>query len=119
VSLEQLELTAFRSFAHVRFEPEPQGTTVIAGPNGSGKTTLLEAVAYLGTQRSFRGAPREVMIKTGDDRAVVRASLTGATTTSWSKPSSSPPAGRASRSTGNPPATAAPSPSGPGHRLFA
>jgi DNA replication and repair protein RecF len=77
VSLEQLELTAFRSFAHVRFEPEPQGTTVIAGPNGSGKTTLLEAVAYLGTQRSFRGAPREVMIKTGDDRAVVRASLTG------------------------------------------
>ncbi len=38
-------------------EPDPEGTTVLTGPNGTGKTTVLEAVAYLGTQRSFRGAP--------------------------------------------------------------
>jgi len=52
-----------------------EGTTVIWGPNGSGKTTVLEAIAYLGTQRSFRGAPREMMIRTGSGRAVLRANL--------------------------------------------
>ena len=30
---------------------------------------------YLGTQRSFRGAPREAMVRTGADRAIVRAEL--------------------------------------------
>ena len=48
---------------------------MLTGPNGAGKTTFLEAVAYLGTQRSFRGASREAMVRTGSDRAVVRAEL--------------------------------------------
>ena len=74
--LVHLHLRDFRSFTEVDFHPDPDGTTVITGPNGTGKTTLLEALAYLGTQRSFRGAPREVMVRTGAERAVVRAELT-------------------------------------------
>ena len=69
------ELQNFRAFEEVVFEPDPVGTTVITGPNGTGKTTLLEAVAYLGTQRSFRGAPKDVMVRTGSLGAVIRAEL--------------------------------------------
>jgi DNA replication and repair protein RecF len=65
----------FRSFAEATVQPAGQGTTVFTGPNGSGKTTVLEAVAFLGSQRSFRGAPREAMIRTGADRGYVRGEL--------------------------------------------
>jgi DNA replication and repair protein RecF len=75
VSLRRLELVDFRSFPGALFEPATEGTTVITGPNGTGKTSILEAFAYLGTQRSFRGAPREALIRTGHDRAIVRAEL--------------------------------------------
>jgi len=78
VSLSLLTLQDFRIFEGCRFEPDPVGTTVITGPNGTGKTTVLEAVAYLGTQRSFRGSQREAMIRTGRPRAVIRAELTRA-----------------------------------------
>ena len=75
MNLVELELSDFRTFAEASFRPEPQGITVISGPNGSGKTTLLEAVGYLGTQRSFRGSPREALVRTGAERAIIRASL--------------------------------------------
>ena len=75
MSLTLLTLEDFRIFEECRFEPDPEGTTVITGPNGTGKTTVLEAVAYLGTQRSFRGAQRESMVRTGRERAVIRAEL--------------------------------------------
>jgi DNA replication and repair protein RecF len=55
--------------------PAPEGTTVITGANGTGKTSVLEAYAYLGTHRSFRGAPLEAMVRDGAARAVVRAEL--------------------------------------------
>ena len=40
--------------------------------NGIGKTNLLEAVGYLCTLRSFRGAPTEALVRSGADAAVVR-----------------------------------------------
>jgi DNA replication and repair protein RecF len=70
-----LELVNFRIFGAGTFTPETDGTTVITGPNGTGKTSVLEAFAYLGTQRSFRGAPREAMVRGGEERAIVRAEL--------------------------------------------
>jgi DNA replication and repair protein RecF len=73
--LTQLALTDFRLFDDVAFEPADAGTTVLSGPNGSGKTTILEAVAFLGSQRSFRGAPREAMVRTGCARGYVRGEL--------------------------------------------
>jgi DNA replication and repair protein RecF len=74
-SLEHLELVDFRVFGRAEVEPAVEGATVLTGPNGAGKTTVLEAVAYLGTQRSFRGAPREAMVRGGCERAVVRGRL--------------------------------------------
>ncbi len=75
MSLQQLELIDFRIFGAAGFAPQAEGTTVITGPNGTGKTSVLEALVYLGTQRSFRGAPREAMVRTGARRAIVRAEL--------------------------------------------
>ena len=46
---------------------------MLRGPNGAGKTSILEAVGWLATQRSIRGATRDVLVRTGADRAVVRA----------------------------------------------
>jgi DNA replication and repair protein RecF len=76
--LTQLSMTDFRLFDAATVEPAPDGTTVLAGPNGSGKTTVLEAVAFLGSQRSFRGAPREAMIRGGCERGYVRGELNDA-----------------------------------------
>jgi DNA replication and repair protein RecF len=78
VSLRRIELLDFRIFTAAAFTPEAEGTTVISGPNGTGKTSVLEAMVYLGTQRSFRGAPREAMVRTGADRGIIRAELRGA-----------------------------------------
>ncbi len=75
MSLRQIELIDFRIFNEAVFVPQTEGTTVITGPNGTGKTSVLEAMVYLGTQRSFRGAPREAMVRTGGTRAIVRAEL--------------------------------------------
>jgi DNA replication and repair protein RecF len=77
VSLHRIELLDFRIFPSATFTPETEGTTVISGPNGTGKTSVLEAMVYLGTQRSFRGAPREAMVRTGADRGIVRAEWRG------------------------------------------
>jgi DNA replication and repair protein RecF len=72
VHLVSLVLTDFRNIASGAIEPDPVGTTVITGLNGTGKTSVLEAVAYLSTLQSFRGASRETMVRSGADRAVLR-----------------------------------------------
>jgi DNA replication and repair protein RecF len=77
VSVRHLELANFRIFRAVHLDLEAEGTTVITGPNGTGKTSVLEALAYLGTRRSFRGAPPEAMVRTGAESAIVRAELDG------------------------------------------
>ena len=70
--LRRLWLTDFRGYheADVTFDP---GLTAIIGPNGQGKTNLLEAIAYLATLTSFRGAPNDALIRQGSERAIVRA----------------------------------------------
>lgn len=75
MSLRTLELVDFRIFDAALFTPEVDGTTVITGPNGTGKTSVLEALVYLASQRSFRGAPREALVRTDAPRAIVRAEL--------------------------------------------
>ena len=71
--LDRLWLTDFRSYAAAELAPAPEGLTVIVGANGQGKTNLLEAIGWLATLSSFRGAPNEALVRVGADRAVVRA----------------------------------------------
>ncbi len=73
--LHALHLTDFRSYEQVDLDL-PTGLTVITGPNGQGKTNLLEAIAYLATLSSFRGAPTEAMVRRGATSAVVRGETT-------------------------------------------
>jgi len=76
MSITALWLTDFRCFEEASFEPDPAGLTVLRGENGVGKTSVLEAVAWLATERSFRGAGREVLVRNGRPRAVLRADTT-------------------------------------------
>ncbi|HVC72036.1 MAG TPA: DNA replication/repair protein RecF [Acidimicrobiales bacterium] len=73
MAITRLWLTDFRCFTEACVEPDPHGLTVLRGPNGAGKTSVLEAVGWLATQRSLRGAPRDVLVRTGAARAVLRA----------------------------------------------
>ena len=75
MGLLHLELVDFRVFTQARFDPDPKGTTVLLGPNGTGKTSLLEAIGYVGLGRSLRGSPREAMLRSGADQAILRAEL--------------------------------------------
>ena len=72
--LQRLWLTDFRGYAAAAIEPAP-GLTAVVGANGQGKTNLLEAVAWLATMSSFRGAPDEALVRIGAGEAVVRAEV--------------------------------------------
>ncbi|MEA3056074.1 MAG: replication and repair protein RecF [Actinomycetota bacterium] len=75
--LRRLWLTDFRSYDAAELAPA-KGLTVVVGANGEGKTNLLEAIGYLGTLSSFRGAPGDALIRQGCSTAVVRADVVDA-----------------------------------------
>ena len=70
--LDRLWLTDFRSYAAAEVEFAP-GLTALLGSNGEGKTNLVEAIAYLATLSSFRGAPNDALVRAGAEVAVLRA----------------------------------------------
>ena len=72
--VERLELVDFRNYAAASFRLTA-GTTVVVGDNGQGKTNFAEALAYLATLSSFRGAPPEALVRVGATAAVVRAEV--------------------------------------------
>jgi DNA replication and repair protein RecF len=72
MQLSRLSLVDFRNYASAELEPAPDGLTVIRGDNGEGKTNLLEAIGYLATLGSFRGAPTDALVREGATEAVVR-----------------------------------------------
>jgi len=71
VQLDHLWLSDFRSWERVDVTLTG-GLTVIRGSNAAGKTNLLEAIGYLATLSSFRGAPNEALVRAGCTEAVVR-----------------------------------------------
>jgi len=77
--LAWVELTDFRSYREIHFEPDP-GVNVLIGPNGAGKTNVLEAIGYLSMQKSFRRTPDAALIRAGATRAVVRGDFSSDTT---------------------------------------
>ena len=72
--LARLALNDFRCYesADVTFEP---GVTTFTGPNGSGKTNLVEAAYYIATFGSHRVSSDAALIRSGADRAILRASI--------------------------------------------
>mgnify|MGYP003333757749 CR=1 FL=1 len=72
--VSRLELVDFRNYVTAAFDFHP-GITAVVGLNGQGKTNLAEAMAYLATLDSFRGAPTEALIRVGAEVAVVRATV--------------------------------------------
>lgn len=72
--LSHLWLSDFRNYADLDLSLSP-GRIVVVGRNGQGKSNLLEAIGYLGTLGSFRGAPGDAMIRQGAEHAIIRAEL--------------------------------------------
>ena len=72
--LQRLWLADFRGYERAELEPAP-GLTAVLGANGQGKSNLLEAVAWLATLSSFRGAPDDALVRMGAAEAVVRAEV--------------------------------------------
>ena len=72
--VRRLELVDFRNYRDASFDFHP-GITAVVGLNGQGKTNLAEALAYLASLDSFRGAPGDALIRAGADQAVVRATV--------------------------------------------
>ena len=72
--LQHIWLNDFRSYPSLDVEL-PTGLTAFLGRNGQGKSNVLEAVAYLATLESFRGAPAEALVRRGSASAVVRGQV--------------------------------------------
>ena len=71
MNLETLQLRSFRNYpqAQIAFDP---GVNLIVGDNAQGKTNLLEAIAYLGSGKSFRAQKTSEMVQFGADFAEIQ-----------------------------------------------
>lgn len=67
-----VSLRGFRSYRRLDLELGP-GMNLFFGDNARGKTNLLEAVCYLGSLRSFRGAKTSELITWGETEGHVSA----------------------------------------------
>jgi DNA replication and repair protein RecF len=67
-----LQLSDFRSWSEIELELG-RGLTALIGANGQGKTNLVEAVGYVATLASHRVAADAPLVRSGAERAVVRA----------------------------------------------
>jgi DNA replication and repair protein RecF len=72
VLVRALSLTDFRSWPEVDLDLDP-GVSVLVGANGQGKTNLVEAIGYVATLGSHRASSDAPLVRSGADRAVVRA----------------------------------------------
>lgn len=73
---EQVYARLWRNLAPLDWAPGER-FNVVSGDNGQGKSNLLEALAYLGSLRSFRGAPSEEFVQRGRDTATLAAKVSG------------------------------------------
>ena len=74
MELRELKLRNFRNYEELALEFDP-AVNLIVGQNAQGKTNLLEAVAYLGSGRSFRAQKTGEMIRFGADFADIEGNV--------------------------------------------
>jgi len=79
--LREVGIRHFRNLAVQELEIPPEGFALI-GENAQGKSNFLEAVYYLETFRSFRGAPDEQLVAVGQEAFRVSGVLAEATSES-------------------------------------
>ncbi len=70
--LVRLALTDFRCYESADLALTP-GVTTFTGPNGAGKTNLVEAAWYLATFGSHRVFADAALVRSGTERAILRA----------------------------------------------
>lgn len=75
--LARLSLTDFRGYESADVALTA-GVTTFTGPNGAGKTNLIEAAYYVATFGSHRVAADAAMVRSGADRAILRAAIRSA-----------------------------------------
>lgn len=68
--LQRVHLANFRNYSQLELEPQP-GLNVFVGANAQGKSNLLEAIAMLGTGKSFRSSRDADIVREGLDLAAV------------------------------------------------
>ena len=66
MKLSELQLRSFRNYQELSLDFDP-GVNLIIGDNAQGKTNLLEAIAFLGSGRSFRAQKTREMVLFGED----------------------------------------------------
>ena len=74
MELRKIALRNFRNYEQLQLDFAP-GVNLIVGQNAQGKTNLLEAVAYLGTGKSFRAQRQGEMIGFGADFADIEGEI--------------------------------------------
>jgi DNA replication and repair protein RecF len=72
VHLARLAVTDFRCYESADVTLGP-GVTTFTGPNGAGKTNLIEAAWYLATFASHRVSTDAALVRSGAERAILRA----------------------------------------------
>ena len=66
MNLNEIVLQDFRNYRNLALEFD-EGVNLIVGDNAQGKTNLLEAVAYLGSGKSFRTQKSAELVRLGAD----------------------------------------------------
>jgi len=74
MNLTELTLGSFRNYRQEHFTFAP-GVNLIIGRNAQGKTNLLEAIAYLGSGKSFRAQKTGELIRFGADFAEIEGKV--------------------------------------------
>lgn len=74
MQLNEIQLRDFRNYREEKIDFDP-GVNLIVGDNAQGKTNLLEAVAFLGSGKSFRTQKSAELVRLGEDFGEISGEL--------------------------------------------